>query len=38
MSEDNAANTLQAVTGWARYAEHFAYDGEADLFTLENPS
>ena len=38
MSEDDAASTLRAVTNWARYAEHFAYDEEADLFTLENPS
>jgi len=38
MSEDNADITLKAVTNWARYAEYFAYDENADLFTLENPS
>jgi NitT/TauT family transport system ATP-binding protein len=38
MSEDRAAQTVRAVTSWARYAEYFAYDEEADLFTLENPS
>jgi NitT/TauT family transport system ATP-binding protein len=38
MSEDYAATTLKAVTNWARYAEYFAYDESADLFTLENPS
>ncbi|MFF0949665.1 AAA-associated domain-containing protein [Rhizobium leguminosarum] len=38
MSEDYAEMTLKAVTNWARYAEYFAYDEHADLFTLENPS
>jgi NitT/TauT family transport system ATP-binding protein len=38
MSEDAAAASVRAVTSWARYAECFAYDEEADLFTLENPS
>ncbi|MFK0206250.1 AAA-associated domain-containing protein [Agrobacterium sp. NPDC090283] len=38
MSEDYADTTLKAVTNWARYAEYFAYDEHADLFTLENPS
>ncbi|TWB18091.1 NitT/TauT family transport system ATP-binding protein [Rhizobium sp. ERR 922] len=38
MSEDYADTTLKAVTNWARYAEYFAYDENADLFTLENPS
>jgi len=38
MSEDSAGNTLKAVTNWARYAEYFAYDENADLFTLDNPS
>ncbi|MGY5775616.1 ABC transporter ATP-binding protein [Rhizobium sp. LEGMi135b] len=38
MSEDYADITLKAVTNWARYAEYFAYDENADLFTLENPS
>ncbi|HTA66565.1 MAG TPA: nitrate/sulfonate/bicarbonate ABC transporter ATP-binding protein, partial [Xanthomonadaceae bacterium] len=30
MSEDRAAETVMAVTNWARYAEYFAYDTEAD--------
>jgi NitT/TauT family transport system ATP-binding protein len=38
MSEDYAATTLKAVISWARYAEYFAYDEQAGLFTLENPS
>ena len=38
MSEDYAGTTIKAVTNWARYAEYFAYDENADLFTLENPS
>jgi len=38
MSEDYADITIKAVTNWARYAEYFAYDENADLFTLENPS
>ncbi len=38
MSEDYAATTLKAVTNWARYGEYFAYDEDADLFTLDNPS
>ncbi|HEV2573223.1 MAG TPA: nitrate/sulfonate/bicarbonate ABC transporter ATP-binding protein [Beijerinckiaceae bacterium] len=38
MSEDYADTTLKAVITWARYAEYFAYDENADLFTLENPS
>ena len=38
MPENAAAATVRAVTSWARYAEYFAYDEEADLFTLENPS
>ena len=38
MSEDYAAETVRAVTTWARYAEYFAYDDEADVFSLENPT
>ncbi len=38
MSEDYADRTLKAVTNWARYAEYFAYEDTADVFTLENPS
>lgn len=38
MSEEYAAETLKAVVSWARYAEYFAFDEEAGLFTLENPT
>jgi len=38
MSSEYAAATLRAVTSWARYAEYFAYDEQADRFTLDNPS
>jgi NitT/TauT family transport system ATP-binding protein len=37
MSEEDADQTLKAVTNWARYGEAFAYDEDADLFTLEDP-
>lgn len=38
MSEDYAATTLKSVIQWGRYAEIFAFDEAADLFTLENPA
>ncbi len=38
MSEASAAQTLKAVISWSRYAEYFAYDEQAGLLTLENPS
>lgn len=38
MSEHDAANTLDCVTQWGRYAELFAYDDVADQFSLDNPS
>ncbi|HVY80637.1 MAG TPA: nitrate/sulfonate/bicarbonate ABC transporter ATP-binding protein [Steroidobacteraceae bacterium] len=38
MSEEEAEQTLRAVVSWARYAEAFAYDDEAAVFSLENPS
>ncbi|MGO1070929.1 ABC transporter ATP-binding protein [Lysobacter sp. CA199] len=38
MSADYAAATLRAVTAWARYAEYFAYDEDADRFSLDDPS
>jgi len=38
MSPDYAAETLYAVTHWARYAEIFAYDEQADQFSLDDPS
>jgi NitT/TauT family transport system ATP-binding protein len=37
MSEAYAVDTVKAVTSWARYAEYFAYDDKADLFSLEDP-
>ena len=38
MSEDYADETLETVVSWARYAEIFAYDEKAEMFSLENPS
>jgi NitT/TauT family transport system ATP-binding protein len=38
MSEEDADQTLKTVITWARYAEAFAYDETADLFTLDDPS
>ncbi|THD80975.1 MAG: nitrate/sulfonate/bicarbonate ABC transporter ATP-binding protein [Phenylobacterium sp.] len=38
MSPGYAEQTIRAVVAWARYAEAFAYDEGAGLFTLENPS
>ncbi|MGZ6016343.1 MAG: AAA-associated domain-containing protein, partial [Phenylobacterium sp.] len=38
MSEEDAEQTLKAVTNWARYAEVFAYDEGADVFTLDDPA
>ena len=38
MSDADAAETLRTVTSWARYAEYFAYDDQADMFSLDNPS
>ena len=36
MSPDYAADTLRTVIGWGRYAELFAYDEEAEQFSLED--
>lgn len=38
MSEQDAVATLDCVTQWGRYAELYAYDEMADLFSLDNPS
>lgn len=38
MAEDKAAETLRAIINWGRYAEYFAFDDEADMFSLDNPS
>jgi NitT/TauT family transport system ATP-binding protein len=37
MSPDYADETLKSLVTWARYAEAFAYDEGAELFTLETP-
>jgi NitT/TauT family transport system ATP-binding protein len=38
MSESYAEETLETVISWARYAELFAYDEKAEMFSLENPN
>ena len=38
MTEQNAEQTLKAVTDWGRYAEAFAYGDASDTFSLENPT
>jgi NitT/TauT family transport system ATP-binding protein len=37
MSEYAAAETLKTIVSWARYGELFAYNEQAELFSLENP-
>jgi NitT/TauT family transport system ATP-binding protein len=37
MAEDQADETLKTIVSWGRYAELFAYDEQAELFSLENP-
>lgn len=37
MSEGYADETLKTIVSWGRYAELFAYDEQAELFSLENP-
>jgi NitT/TauT family transport system ATP-binding protein len=37
MSEEEAEETLKSVINWARYAEAFAYDEGADIFSLDDP-
>ena len=37
MSEEFAEETLAAVISWGRYAELFAYDEQAQAFSLEDP-
>jgi NitT/TauT family transport system ATP-binding protein len=37
MSEEYADETLRTVVSWGRYAELFAYDEQAEMFSLENP-
>ncbi len=38
MSEEYAEQTIRSVVQWGRYAEVYAFDETADLFTLDNPS
>ena len=38
MLEELAEQTLRAIIGWARYAEAFAYDEDAGVFSMENPT
>jgi NitT/TauT family transport system ATP-binding protein len=37
LSDAAAEETLDAVIAWARYAEIFAYDDQAEMFSLEDP-
>jgi NitT/TauT family transport system ATP-binding protein len=38
MTPESAEMTLRTVINWGRFAEVFAYDDDAQRFTLENPS
>jgi NitT/TauT family transport system ATP-binding protein len=38
MTGKAAEQTLDAVVGWGRYAEAFAYDDRRQQFSLENPA
>jgi NitT/TauT family transport system ATP-binding protein len=38
MVEDAAEQTLRTIVSWGRYAEAFAYDDHAQVFSLENPT
>ncbi|HEY2276338.1 MAG TPA: nitrate/sulfonate/bicarbonate ABC transporter ATP-binding protein [Steroidobacteraceae bacterium] len=38
MVEDAAEQTLRTIVSWGRYAEVFAYDDHAQVFSLENPA
>ena len=37
LSDAAAEETLDAVIDWGRYAEIFAYDDQAEMFSLEDP-
>jgi NitT/TauT family transport system ATP-binding protein len=37
LSDAAAEETLDAVVDWGRYAEVFAYDDQAEMFSLEDP-
>ncbi len=38
MTPDAAEQTLRAAIAWGRFAEAFAYDDQAEAFSLENPT
>ena len=38
MAEEAAEQTLRSIISWARYGEVFAYDEDAGVFSLDNPS
>jgi NitT/TauT family transport system ATP-binding protein len=38
MTEDAAEETLKTIVSWGRFSELFAYDDEAEIFSLENPT
>jgi NitT/TauT family transport system ATP-binding protein len=38
MTEEGAERSLRAVISWARYGEAFAYDQDAGVFSLDNPT
>ena len=37
LSDAAAEETLDAVVDWGRYAEIFAYEDQAEMFSLEDP-
>jgi len=37
LSDAAAEETLDAVGDWGRYAEVFAYEDQAEMFSLEDP-
>jgi NitT/TauT family transport system ATP-binding protein len=37
LTDAAAEETLEAVVDWGRYAEIFAYDDQAEMFSLEGP-
>jgi NitT/TauT family transport system ATP-binding protein len=38
MPEEDAERSLRAIISWARYGEAFAYDEDAGVFSLDNPT
>ncbi len=38
MAQEAAEQTLRTIVSWGRYAEVFAYDDHAQVFSLENPA